>query len=214
VEIIALNVGKPHRLIVDGKELITGINKFPVSSPLHLSTVQLEGDGQADLKNHGGVDKALCVYCAEHYPYWEKQLDRKLAYGAFGENITVSGLLESEVGIGDMFALGEAVVQVTQPRQPCFKLAKKHGVIDLPLQVQDTGFTGYYFRVLKEGMLPVEPQLKLITKHAAGVTIEFANRIYYHDKHNEEGIKRILAVSELSANWRESFLRRLAEFGE
>jgi MOSC domain-containing protein YiiM len=107
--------------------------------------------------------------------------------------------------------LGEAVVQVSQPRQPCFKLAKRHEVTDLPVQVQETGFTGYYFRVLQEGLIPVNPELRLLSKHPAGVTVEFANRMKYHDKHNAEGIKRILAVKELSASWRSSFLKRLAE---
>jgi MOSC domain-containing protein YiiM len=166
------------------------------------------------LINHGGADKALCVYCEEHYPNWESKLGRKLAYGSFGENITVRGLLESDISIGDIYQLGEAVVQVTQPRQPCYKLAKKHDVTDLPMQVQDTGFTGYYFRVLEEGTLPVQPKLMLIAKHAAGVTIAYANQIKYNNKSSAEAIKRILAVAELSSSWRESFERRLAELGK
>jgi MOSC domain-containing protein YiiM len=191
-------------------ELFTGIMKSPVSSVLHLSSTQLEGDGQADLEFHGGADKALCVYCMEHYPYWEQTLGRPLEYGAFGENITVSGLPESEVCIGDIYSLGEAIVQISGPRQPCFKLAKKHHVPDLALQIQDTGFTGYYLRVLQEGILPVHPELQLISKHPARVSVEFANEIKYRDKLSMEGIRRILEVEELSASWRGSFERRLS----
>lgn len=210
MEVVSVNVGMPA-LLNDHKELLTGIVKLPVSSVLHLSFTQLEGDGQADLVFHGGADKALCVYCAEHYEYWQKTLGRTLPYGAFGENITVSGLLENEVCIGDIYTLGEAVVQVTQPRQPCYKLAKRYDVFDLPVQLQETGFTGYYFRVIEEGLIPINPQLQLKTKHPAGITVEFTNTLKYRDKQNAEGIQQILAVEELSASWRHTFIKRLTE---
>ncbi|MFD0696037.1 MOSC domain-containing protein [Paenibacillus sp. GCM10027628] len=211
MEIVSVNVGLPQTIIYQGRELVTGIYKSPISSPLHVSKVQLDGDGQADLVYHGGADKALCVYCEEHYAYWERKLDRKLSWGAFGENLTVRGLLEHDVCIGDIYQIGEAIVQVSQPRQPCHKLAKRHDVVDLAVQVQDTGLTGYYFRVLREGMIPVEPNITLVTKHDAGVTVAFANEIKYQDKANLNGVERILAVEALSASWRESFDKRLAE---
>lgn len=210
MEIISVNVGKPKTTVYNGKELVTGINKSPVSSALFLAKTNLEGDGQADLENHGGEDKALCVYCEEHYAYWADQMDKPLEYGAFGENLTVRGLLESEVCIGDKFKLGEAVVQVTQPRQPCHKLAGKHGDTELPLHVQNTGFSGYYFRVVKEGALPVRPRIRLMEKHPAGVSVEYANQIMHHKKEDIAGMQRILAVPELSASWRSSFEKRLA----
>ncbi|MFC5451499.1 MOSC domain-containing protein [Paenibacillus aestuarii] len=198
-------------MIHQGRELVTGIVKSPVSSPLFLSKTQLEGDGQADLVYHGGEDKALCVYASEHYPYWEKQLNKKLSFGSFGENLTVSGMLEDEVCIGDVFAIGEAVVQVSQPRQPCYKLAKRHDVVDLAVQVQDTGYTGFYFRVLQEGVIPPHPRVERIKKHELGVTLADANHVKYQDKSNISGIQRILSVEALSASWRESFENRLAE---
>ncbi|MEW9700555.1 MOSC domain-containing protein [Paenibacillus sp. SI8] len=211
MEIMSINVGLPKTMIYHGKELVTGIYKSPVSSSLYVSKVQLDGDGQADLINHGGEDKALCVYCEEHYLYWETAMDKKLEFGAFGENLTVRGLSEQEVCIGDTFEIGEVVVQVSQPRQPCFKLAKRYDVADLAVQVQDTGYTGYYFRVLKEGIIPVNPPIKLLEKDEAGVTIAYANGIKYHDKANVAGVERILAVEALSKSWRESFAKRLLE---
>jgi MOSC domain-containing protein YiiM len=211
VEVVSINVGKPSIIKVSNKELHTGIVKSPVSSDLHLSYTQLEGDGQADLVFHGGLDKVLCVYCLEHYPYWERTLGHPLEFGAFGENLTVSGLLEADICIGDIFSLGEAIVQVSQPRQPCYKLAQRHEFMDLAVQVQNTGFTGYYLRVIKEGLLPLHAQIQLMAKHPAAVHIEYANQIKYHDKHNVDGIKRILVVEELSASWRGAFLKRLAE---
>jgi MOSC domain-containing protein YiiM len=211
MEIVSINVGLPQTIVYQGKELVTGIYKSPISSPLYVSKVQLDGDGQADLVFHGGEDKALCVYCEEHYSYWEQKLDRKLSFGAFGENLTVRGLLEDEVSIGDTYEMGDAIVQISQPRQPCHKLAKRHDVVDLADQVQETGFTGYYIRVIKEGVIPVQPKVKLIAKHEAGVTVAYANQIKYHDKTNNEGVEKILAVDALSASWRDSFAKRLAE---
>jgi MOSC domain-containing protein YiiM len=211
VEVVSINVGKPASIKVQNKELFTGIAKSPVSSDLHLSFIQLEGDGQADLENHGGADKALCAYCHEHYTYWEPLLGKRLDPGAFGENITISGLLESEVCIGDTFLLGDAIVQVAQPRQPCYKLAERHAVPDFVMKVQITGYSGYYFRVLQEGKLPPNPQIQLISKQPLGVTIEFVNRILYRDKRNVEGIQRIMAVSELSERLRLSLNKRLQE---
>lgn len=211
MEIKSVNVGLPQSMIYQGRELVTGIHKSPVSSSLFLSKTQLEGDGQADLVYHGGEDKAVCVYASEHYPHWEKQLNKQLGFGAFGENLTVSGMLEDEVCIGDVYAIGEAVVQVSQPRQPCYKLAKRHDVADLAVQVQDTGYTGFYFRVLQEGVIPVHPHVERIQKHELGVTLAEANRVKYQDKSDVSAIKRILAVDALSASWRESFEKRLGE---
>ena len=147
----SLNVGKPITVDYHGKPLETGIYKVPTTESIYLSLEGLEGDGQADLVNHGGPDKALCVYPLEHYAYWEEQLGKKLEYAAFGENITTSGLLETEVCIGDIYEIGSALLQVSQPRFPCFKLSQKHGHSDMPAKVLASGFSGFYLRVLREG---------------------------------------------------------------
>ncbi|NOU93892.1 MOSC domain-containing protein [Paenibacillus sp. LMG 31456] len=199
----------PVTIDYKGKLLETGIFKEPVNRSLMLSFSQLEGDGQGDMINHGGEDKAVCVYCEEHYSYWEDKLQRKLSYGAFGENFTVTGLLESDIHIGDIFAVGEAVVQVSQPRQPCFKLGWKHKMPELPEQVQDTGFTGYYFRVLKEGTVSAGDDIRLIERHALAITAAEANRLKYHDKTDLAGIHTLLAVEALADSWRKSFEKRL-----
>ncbi|MGE5701192.1 MAG: MOSC domain-containing protein [Clostridia bacterium] len=212
MEIISINVGKPVLMTYEGKELATGIFKQPVEGPLFLSKLNFNGDGQADLKYHGGVDKAVCVYCFEHYDYWQKQLQRELSFGAFGENLTVQGMLEDQVHIGDIFQIGEAVVQVTQPRQPCHKLAKRYNVPELPVQVQNSGFTGYYFRVLQEGNVAKNDAPKLLDRHPAQVSVTFANQIMHHDKANRAGIERMLSVAELSASWRKTLNNRLEGF--
>jgi len=209
VQIISINVGKPKTIVHRGVEVATGIFKSPIEGDIYLSKLNFAGDEQADLVHHGGVDKAVCVYPYLHYPYWEKELGQSLSYGAFGENLTVDGMPEDEVCIGDVYQLGEAVVQVSQPRQPCHKLAKRYDVADLPLKIQDTGYTGFYFRVLQEGMLSKASGIKLLSRHPKKVTVAYANEIMHHDKTNVEGMKGILDVEELSASWRNTFLKRL-----
>jgi len=209
VEIVSLNVGMPRTAVHLNKEIFTGIMKLPVQEPLWLSSVNFAGDAQGDLVHHGGTEKAVCVYANEHYSYWSDVMGKPLAYGAFGENLTTRGMTEAEVCIGDIFKLGEATVQVSQPRQPCYKLAMKHGVPDLPLQVQETGFTGYYFRVLEEGMVSKQEGLTLLSRHPLGVTVAYANRIMHVEKRNAAGIRTVLAVDALSVNWRETLSNRL-----
>ncbi|OHR71561.1 hypothetical protein HMPREF3291_24285 [Bacillus sp. HMSC76G11] len=196
-------------VLYNGREIETGIYKEPVEHPLFLSKTYLEGDGQADLVHHGGEDKAVCVYSFDHYSYWEDALGVQLEPGAFGENLTIRGLTEENVFLGDVFQFGEAIVEVSQPRQPCFKLAMKHQVKDLPVQIQNTKFTGFYFRVLKEGRVSKKDGLELIESQANGVSITAVNQIKYHDQQNTEAIKRILEVKALSDSWRSSFEKRL-----
>jgi MOSC domain-containing protein YiiM len=205
----SINVGKPIQMEYQGKPLETGIFKQPVEGPVALGRVNLAGDGQADLIHHGGEDKAVCVYPAEHYSYWEKELGRELGYGAFGENFTLEGCTEEQVNIGDIFEIGDAVVQVSQPRQPCFKLGKKHNRPELVQKVQTTGYTGYYFRVLQEGTVEAGQTLYRRETHPLAITIAEANRLHYVEKDNVEGIKRLLQNEALSASWREGFESRL-----
>ncbi|PFR87964.1 MOSC domain-containing protein [Bacillus cereus] len=209
-QLLSLNIGLPKEVTYGGKVIHTGINKKQVKEPVYLSFVKFNGDGQADLVHHGGVDKAVCVYTGDHYPYWEKELNQDLVYGAFGENITVSGMREEDVCIGDMFELGQAIVQVTQPRQPCFKLAKKYNIPKLSLYFQETGYTGFYFRVLKEGWVSSVDTLKRLQSDPKGVSVAFANRIMHKEKQNVEGVKRILEVNALSSSWRKSFEKRIS----
>lgn len=213
MKVLSVNTGKPQTIVYKGKELVTGIYKFPATSAVYLTSVNLDGDGQADLEFHGGADKALCVYCGEHYAYWADELGVQLNYGAFGENVTVSGMLESMVCVGDTYELGEAIIQISEPRRPCHKLAKRHDHAELPLKVQRTGYTGYYCRVLREGWIPVNPGIRLIDRHPEAVTVEDVNKAKYSVEKSKEAIERILAVKELSESWRASLSKLVAEQG-
>lgn len=209
--IISLNIGQPVSIKHQKKQVLTGIYKKPVKELIYLGSTNFAGDGQADLVHHGGRDKAVCVYPYEHYPYWERELSKTLEFGAFGENLTVQGLLEKEVCIGDMFLVGGAVVQISQPRQPCFKLSVRYERPDMPVLVQNTGLTGFYFRVIQEGWVSRDSNLEQISKHPESVTIAYANQIMHHDKNDVAGIKKLLSVSELSESWKNTLLKRLDE---
>ena len=209
----SLNIGLPKKEIFHGREIITGICKQPVSGPLRLSRSGFEHDGVGDMKHHGGEDKAVCVYSLEHYPYWENALGIKLPAAAFGENLTVSDLKEEDICIGDVFEIGTALLQVSQPRQPCRTLAARYGRDDLVKLVADSGRTGFYFRVLKEGVVQKDARLKLKEKDPLGISVLFASHTFHLDRKNCEAIEKVLAVPALSASWQKSFQELKASCG-
>src|SRR5690554_4121735 len=152
-KVMSINVGKPQEVPYQNKFVSTAIWKTAIQNPVMLTYTNIEGDGQADLAHHGGQDMAVLIYSYDHYEYWEQQLNRKLAYGSFGENVTVEGLTEQDVCVGDTFKWGEAIVQVSQPRYPCYKLSIRHQVAEIPQMVLNTGFSGFYMRVLQPGVV-------------------------------------------------------------
>ncbi len=187
----------------------SGFFKSPNAGPVFLGKENLDGDGQADLENHGGPDKAVCVYAADHYDVWRHELGMlALSFGAFGENFTIAGLVESDVCIGDVWCLGEAVVQVTQPRQPCWKLARRWRIKNLPGRVVETGRTGWYLRVLEEGTVAPGLSITRIEQPFPLWTIARANEVMHHDKSNREAAAELAAVPPLSRSWRETLSAR------
>jgi MOSC domain-containing protein YiiM len=209
MQLLSVQIGKADSFQYQGKTQSTAINKQPVKLPIYLGAQHFTGDEQADLIRHGGVDKAVCVYPFEHYSHWEAFLEQSLAFGAFGENMTVLGMLEQDVCIGNVYRIGETLVQVSQPRQPCYKLGYRHNREDLRLHVQQAGFTGFYFRVLQEGWIGIDPIIILEKEDPLKVSISFANQVMFHAKQDVAGIRKILAVQALSQSWRETLSKRL-----
>lgn len=203
--VTSLTIALPRKELLHGKEYFTGIMKQPAAGPIRLSVRGFEGDGVGDTKHHGGSDKAVCVYIHEHYRYWETTLKTALPTAAFGENVTLSGITEAGVAIGDVFRLGTALVQVSQPRQPCNTLAARFGRSDMVKLVVDAGKTGFYLRVLEEGVVQQGDAFSLMERDSRSVTVAFANQVYHHDRKDREGIEQVLAVPALAASWRESF---------
>lgn len=201
----SINIGKPKQELFHGKAFLTGMCKQPVSGEIVLSRHGFEGDGVGDRRHHGGEDKAVCVYSLDHYPYWHSALEMDMPVAAFGENLSVEGLQEADVRIGDIYRIGTAVVQVSQPRQPCATLAARYGRDDLVKLVQDSGRTGFYFRVLTEGRAQAGDAVVLVEQDGRGVTVAFANRIFHHDRRNRAGLEKALAVPALSDSWTRSF---------
>ncbi|GGF24838.1 MOSC domain-containing protein [Halobacillus andaensis] len=210
-KLCSLNVGRPERYQTDKGELESAYRKRPVSEPTFLSKLNFQGDEQADKKHHGGVDQAVCLYPAQHYRFFEKEYGRSFPFPSFGENITVEGIDERTTNIGDVFAIGEAEVQVTKPRKPCYIIARTHGIDDFPKQVQRTGFTGFYLRVLKEGYVQAGDDVILKSKDPQGVTVADVNDVKYDNPHDQDKIKRILQVDAFPEEDRVSLERRLSE---
>jgi MOSC domain-containing protein YiiM len=208
MRIISLNVGLPSAQRYEDRKIITGGAKKPVPRAL-LRFENLDGDRQADRVNHGGFEKAVCVYPFDHYPYWNRQLGRDLKPGAFSENLTVSGAIETEVCVGDVFRIGEAMVQVSQPRMPCSKLAGKNGSKMLPKLIGDTGYTGFYMRVLSEGLVAADDSFDLVRAHPERITIAEVNSIIYEKSYDVALIKRLAELAEFSEVGRTLFARRL-----
>ena len=209
VGLLSVNVGRPaylgqHR----GHPVISGIVKRPVTATtLWLDGLNLEGDGQADLEVHGGVDKAVYAYPSEHFPAWSTELGQDLGPAAFGENLTVSGWLEEDVRVGDLWAWGDALLEVCQPRWPCYKLALHRRSGRVGPRMRETGRTGWYLRVLRTGRVPVAGPIEVVERHPAGVSVREvsdARRVGM----SEEELMRLIAVKPLADEWRANLADR------
>ncbi len=214
MKIISVNVGLPRLVLRDGEPVSTGIFKEPITHRVMMRTLNLDGDRQSDLSVHGGPEKAVYVYPSEHYEFWKHELpDMDLPWGVFGENFTTTGLLETEVNIGDKFRIGMAEVMVTQPRMPCYKLGIRFGRADIIKRFLASERTGFYLSVLKEGEVGAGDELELIERNAAGVKVVEVTRLYSSDKDNVDVLRRLIALEELPESWRDYLQRRLEKLG-
>ena len=195
-----------------GCDTLSGICKTPVSHPLTLGTQGFEGDEQADRRVHGGIEKAAHHYPLDHYSAWRAELGdlpALTAPGGFGENISTAGLTEAEVAVGDTFRLGGALIQVSQGRQPCWKLNHRFGVPDMARRVQQTGRTGWYYRVLQTGTVAPGDRLELIDRLAPDWTLRRLWHALYVDRMNLKELEGIAALDVLAEGWRKYAVRRL-----
>ncbi|HET7559777.1 MAG TPA: MOSC domain-containing protein [Limnochordia bacterium] len=206
----SVNVGLPavHRYL--GDAVLTGIFKAPSPGPHRLTPEGVRGDGQGDLVGHAGPDKAVCVYSFDRYALWRAECGLDFtAPGAFGENLTVDGLDDDAACLGDVWQVGTAVLQVTQPRQPCYKLSLRWGVDELPERVRRTGYSGYYLRVVEPGEVQAGDPVTVVERHPDGVCIRFANQVIHDRAHGEAGLQRVLAVAPIALRLRKQLQKRL-----
>ena len=210
MQLLSINVALPRTLLIEGKPVRTGIYKEPVNGPVPLGCLGLLGDDQADHTVHGGEHQAVYGYPFEHYAYWQEYLGAApLAFGTFGENFTTSGLLETEVDIGDVFQIGSAFIQATAPRLPCFKFGHKIGRPDILKDFLQSGRCGFYFRVLREGVVtggaPIEP----VRKASHGISIRRALGLQKLGEGDADELRRALEIENLNPLLRKDFEQRL-----
>jgi MOSC domain-containing protein YiiM len=206
MKIISLNVGLPRIVMRAGEPVSTGIFKEPVTGRVALRTLNLDGDRQADLSVHGGPSKAVYVYPSEHYEFWRSELPgMELPWGMFGENFTTTGVHESDLNVGDKFRVGSALVMVTEPRLPCYKLGIKFGRTNIIKKFLVSQRLGFYLAVLQEGDVAAGDRFELVEKNRPSVGVTDVARLYISDKRNTELLRRAIAVEALSESWRSYF---------
>ncbi len=211
MRIVSVNVGRPRLVLWKGTQVSTGIFKDPVEGPVEVKKLNLVGDRQADLSVHGGPEKAVYAYPAEHYPYWRTELfQAKLPWGSFGENLTTEGLSEDTLHIGDRLRIGSAFFVVTQPRVPCYKITIRFDRDDMIKRFIASHTSGYYFAVQEEGELAAGSPIEIIDRDANAVKVSDINRLYYGQTHDHALLERVLNVKALPEGWREHLRKKLS----
>lgn len=193
MKITSTNIAKPHIFIWNGKEEKTGIYKKPTSAPMYLEKEAVKGDEISNRKVHGGEFKACYLFSTDHYPYWKNRYPNlDWTYGMLGENLTVEGLNEKELSIGDIYKVGNAIVQITQPREPCYKFALKFESQNVLNEFIAHGYPGTYVRVIKEGVVVPGDTFELIEPAKGSISVYDFFQLLYAENKNKNHIKSIL----------------------
>lgn len=210
MKLVSINVSQVDPVVINEKQVLTGINKTPQNKRVWLSKLGLAGDEQADLTVHGGEFQAIYSYPLEHYTHWQKILSKTLLpHGTFGENFTVSGLLEDNVYVGDIFKVGSAVIQATMPRTPCLKLANKLGNTAIIKDFLWSGHSGFYHKVIKEGEVGADDAITLLERDYQSINIREALGLYKLKEGNADELRKALSINSLPPLLAEAFSKRL-----
>jgi MOSC domain-containing protein YiiM len=208
--LISVNTGRPRDVHVVGETVRTSIWKSARDGRVRAAGMNLEGDEQSDLSVHGGRQKAVYVYPSEHYAYWRNELPGvDLSWGAFGENLTTEGVRESDVYIGDRIRIGTAEFEVTQPRQPCFKLGIRLGREDIPKRFAASGRSGFYLAIVVEGDVGRGDNIRVVQRARGSVSVADIFAMRMGRDANPELLRRAASLEQLTPSWREHFLGRL-----
>src|SRR6516164_9813099 len=204
--LLSANVGLPRDIMWKGRTVHTGIWKNPVTGRCRVGRLNLDGDGQGDLAGHGGEHRAVFAYQIESYRYWQGHLKRSdFVYGQFGENFTTEGLADDAVCIGDRFQIGTALFEVTQPRVTCFRVGIRTNEPRMAALLTSSGRPGFYFRVLREGMVGAGDAIMKVGEANERMTVAEINSLLYSSDHACDRLQRALRVEALSPGWRASF---------
>ena len=210
MRVVSVNVGLPREVTWRGKPVTTGIFKEPVAGRVPLRTLNLDGDRQADLRVHGGPEKAVYAYPSEYYELWSRERpELALGPGAFGENLTTEGLLDEDVSVGDRFRVGTAELVVTQPRLPCFKLGIRMGRDAFVTEFLDRGLLGFYLAVAREGDVAAGDAIVELERDPRGFGVSEVARLFAHDRDDVEGMRRAAGLDVLPESWRDWFRKRV-----
>ena len=211
VKLVSLNITLPEKISLNGggRKVITGFFKKPINEKIFLDELGFRGDGVGDSRFHGGKDLAVCAYFVDHFPHWKIELDREIKPGAFAENLSLAGINETQMNIGDIYRLGEAEIEVSQPRQPCHKLNKVFDLQAMACKVQTTGYTGCYFRVKKTGWVKPGSAFEKIKEGLGKISIEMVNVLMFKEKKNLDLLRKVASLQALSIKLREKFQKRL-----
>jgi MOSC domain-containing protein YiiM len=213
ITIISINVlGKAELLISDHQKAMTAFNKIAIQTEgIELGLTGFAGDMVKNTKHHGGNDKAICGYNSDHFVKWKNELGFDLGQGAFGENLTLNGenAHESHVYIGDRYTLGEAIVEVSEPRGPCYMIGIRYNYKEFPVHLQTTGLTGYYLRTIQPGLVRKTDKLIHISSNPEKISVMDVNHVRYHDSKNKEWLQRLVNLEQLTAEWRKMFEKKL-----
>jgi MOSC domain-containing protein YiiM len=214
MKLLSVNVSQPKKGRHAHGEITTGISKEPVRGSVMLRTSNPDRDAQAGLVNRGGIHRSASAYPVEHYDYWQRELGRDdFTFGQFGEDFTVEGMLEDDIYIGDVFRVGHALVEVSHPRPPFFKLGIKMGMAQFPKRFLESGRVGFYLRVLAEGEVRAGDTFELLKADPVRITVGEMSHLLFFDPENLEGAKRALRIKALSSAWRSTFEERLIRAG-
>ncbi|MGM0873282.1 MAG: MOSC domain-containing protein [Bacillota bacterium] len=205
-QIIWLSKGKPKTLSHKGIDYRSGISKDQVER-LEVTLERVKGDDVENHEFHGGTERVICLYPYEHYAHWESTYKTTLPKAAFGENLTASGMQENKVCIGDIYQIGNAILQVSQGRFPCSTINKHTNINTLLNRIIEESYTGYFFRVIEEGTITSRSSIKLLDKHPKQVSIATIHHTYFHNKNDLSQIENILSVDELSSEWKNRMLK-------
>lgn len=209
MKIVSVNVGMPREVVWKGRKVQTAIFKEPVDGPVAISKLNLAGDQQADLTVHGGAEKAVYAYPAEHYEYWRQELPSvSFPWGKFGENLTTEGLSEDTLCIGDRLRIGPAVLIVTQPRLPCYKLALRFERDDMIKRFLKSGRSGFYFSVSEPGEVSVGSKVEILNRDPNRVTVADIGRLFGGQTRDPGLLQRATNVAALPGDWKAELLLR------
>ena len=210
MRVLSVNVGMPREVVWRGKPVTTGIYKQQVEGPVAIHTLNIDGDRQADLRVHGGWDKAVYAYPSEFYELWSRERpELEFGPGKFGENLTTEGLLDGDVSVGDRFRVGTAELVVTQPRIPCFKLGIKMRRDEFVIEFLERGLLGFYLAVAREGEVAAGDPIVELQRDPRGFRVTEIARLFAGDRGNLERMQAAAELDVLPKSWRDHFRKRV-----